>query len=132
LSGEVRDERLASRRIGAQAGDPLARRLAFVSVEALEQDAAGLDFRVRADGRAAAERATLLFSAKEAFYKAQYCVSQTFVGFHEAELRFDEHGQFEVTLQGDVGTFFRAGSAFHGRYALLDAHVVTGLVIAPR
>jgi 4'-phosphopantetheinyl transferase EntD len=89
-------------------------------------------FRAAPDALAAAERATLLFSAKEAFYKAQYCVSQTFVGFHEAELRFDEQGQFEVTLQCEVGTFFPAGSTFHGRYALLDAHVVTGLVIAAR
>jgi 4'-phosphopantetheinyl transferase EntD len=77
----------------------------------------------------AAERATLLFSAKEAFYKAQYCVSRTYVGFHEVELEFDARAGFVVTLQNDIADSFRRGARFIGHYAQLGAHVVTGLAI---
>lgn len=89
-------------------------------------------FRAAASEREASERATLLFSAKEAFYKAQFCVSQTFVGFHEVELSFDADGAFEVTLQNDIATAFARDSVFRGRYAQLGDHVVTGLVIGPQ
>lgn len=77
-------------------------------------------------------RAALLFSAKESFYKAQFCVSRAWVGFHDAELAFDERGAFEVRLLVDVGEAFARDARFEGKYAVLDAHVVTGLVIAPR
>jgi 4'-phosphopantetheinyl transferase EntD len=77
-------------------------------------------------------RAALLFSAKEAFYKAQFCVSRAWVGFHDAELAFDDRGSFEVRLLVDVGDAFARDTRFEGKYAVLDAHVVTGLVIAPR
>jgi 4'-phosphopantetheinyl transferase EntD len=89
-------------------------------------------FRGAADAHAAAERATLLFSAKEAFYKAQFCVSRTFVGFHEAELAFDDESTFRVRLLRDVADAFVRGSEFTGRYTLLPGHVVTGLAIGPR
>ena len=88
-------------------------------------------FESAGDAATANERATLLFSAKEAFYKAQFCVSRTFVGFHEVELEFAAT-TFRVRLEGDVGDVFRKGSEFTGHYALLAEHVVTGLVIAPR
>jgi 4'-phosphopantetheinyl transferase EntD len=87
-------------------------------------------FRAAPSVLEAAERATLLFSAKETFYKAQYCVSQTYVGFHEVELGFDEGGGFVVTLQNDIAASFRKGARFAGRYVQLAAHVVTGLAIA--
>lgn len=82
------------------------------------------------DGEAEqAARATLLFSAKEAFYKAQFCASRGWVGFHDAELRFDDGGSFEVELLVDVGITFRCGQRFAGRWGWLPNHVVTGLVI---
>jgi 4'-phosphopantetheinyl transferase EntD len=86
-------------------------------------------FRAAGSEQAAARRATLLFSAKEAFYKAQYCVSQTFVGFHEVELDFDEGGGFVVSVVSDIASSFARGSTFAGRYLELPDHVVTGLVI---
>jgi len=86
-------------------------------------------FRSAPSEREAAERATLLFSAKEAFYKAQFCVSETFVGFHEVELTFDELGGFVVTVVSDIAQAFAAGAELRGRYAFLREHVLTGLVI---
>jgi 4'-phosphopantetheinyl transferase EntD len=83
------------------------------------------------DESVAAARATLLFSAKEAFYKAQFCVSRAWVGFHDAELTFDAGGAFEVRLLVDVGQSFIKGSRFEGRYGMLEQHVLTGLVLPP-
>ncbi|HEX5657840.1 MAG TPA: 4'-phosphopantetheinyl transferase superfamily protein [Polyangiales bacterium] len=82
-----------------------------------------------ADEEEAAARATLLFSAKEAFYKAQFCASRGWVGFHDAQLQFDEEGGFEVELLIDVGITFRRGQRFQGRWGFLPHHVVTGLVL---
>ncbi len=89
-------------------------------------------FEAAGDETQAAERATLLFSAKEAFYKAQFCVSRAWVGFHDVELAFAANGTFEVHMLVDVGQAFARGERFLGRYALLDGHAVTGLVLAPR
>ena len=85
-------------------------------------------FRAAGSAAEANERATLLFSAKEAFYKAQFCVTQSFVGFHEVELSFDGE-RFEVALIGDVARLFPGGARFVGHAAQLDQHVVTGIVI---
>lgn len=87
-------------------------------------------FESAGDAALACERATLLFSAKEAFYKAQFCLSQTFVGFHEVELVFGPES-FRVRLRNDVSNVLKKGSEFTGRYTLLAEHVVTGLVITP-
>jgi 4'-phosphopantetheinyl transferase EntD len=83
------------------------------------------------DETVAAARATLLFSAKEAFYKAQFCVSRAWVGFHDAELTFDAGGAFEVRLLVDVGQSFARDTRFEGRYGMLQHHVLTGLVLPP-
>lgn len=88
-------------------------------------------FEAAASEREKAERATLLFSAKEAFYKAQFCVSRTWVGFHDVELRCDDRDTFEVTMLVDVATAFTRGQRFAGRYAFLPEHVVTGVALAP-
>lgn len=86
-------------------------------------------FRGAASEREAAERATLVFSAKEAFYKAQFCVSETFVGFHEVELDVMGAGSFVVTVVQDIAQSFAAGARFEGRYVQLRDHVITALVI---
>jgi 4'-phosphopantetheinyl transferase EntD len=84
------------------------------------------------DERVQLERATLLFSAKEAFYKAQYCVTRSWVGFHDAETSFERPGEFRLTLLKDVASDLVAGTEFTGRYHWLERHVVTTLAILPR
>lgn len=97
---------------------------------ATEREVAWLESALDQD--VAAARATLLFSAKEAFYKAQFCVTQAWVGFHDAELTFDASGAFEVRLLVDVADKLAKGSRFEGRYGMLAQHVLTGLVLPPR
>jgi len=83
------------------------------------------------DEHEGAARATLLFSAKEAFYKAQFCATRAWVGFHDAELSFRDDGTFEVTLLVDVADIFTRNQRFAGRYAATTQHVMTGLVLPP-
>ena len=74
--------------------------------------------------------AALLFSAKETFYKAQYCVTKAWVGFHDAAFRLSDGEHFEIELLVDVAETYAKGARFAGRYAVLEQHVVTGMVIA--
>ncbi len=79
--------------------------------------------------------ALVLFSAKEALYKAQYPRTATYMGFHElrVELRLepgDRRGTLACTFQNDVGPFAR-GTVAHGR-TLLDAWPSGEVVTAVR
>jgi 4'-phosphopantetheinyl transferase EntD len=74
--------------------------------------------------------AALLFSAKETFYKAQYCVTKAWVGFHDAEFRLLDGEQFEIELLVDVAETYAKGTRFVGRYVVLEQHVVTGMLLA--
>ena len=73
--------------------------------------------------------ATLLFSAKEAFYKAQYPRSATFLGFQAAAFRATGPGRFEIELLRDVVAVGHAGSRFAGRYATDAERCYTGICL---
>jgi 4'-phosphopantetheinyl transferase EntD len=83
------------------------------------------------DERAKVARATRLFSAKEAFYKAQFCVSAGWVGFHDVHLELDEHGGFELELRTSVPPF-EPGHRFGGRWFERPGHVITWMALPPR
>ncbi|TNE54806.1 MAG: 4'-phosphopantetheinyl transferase superfamily protein [Bacteroidetes bacterium] len=71
----------------------------------------------------------ILFSAKEAFYKAQFKSSRTFLDFQEVEFRFIGANQFEITLLRDVAKFATSGARFTGQCLLGDQHVFTGVAL---
>jgi 4'-phosphopantetheinyl transferase EntD len=71
--------------------------------------------------------ATLLFSAKEAFYKAQYPRSETFLGFQAAAFHPGEAGAFEIELLRDVPQLGCSGKRFAGRYAEDAERCYTGI-----
>jgi 4'-phosphopantetheinyl transferase EntD len=69
------------------------------------------------------------FSAKEAFYKAQYPLTRQYLGFHDVEMQLDlEGGRFEVQLQRDSGEF-ATGARFEGRTVVGDGLVISALTI---
>ena len=72
--------------------------------------------------------ATLLFSAKESFYKMQYPLTRQWVDFQEAEVALNEgRGEFElICLQPEAVSELRA-SAFSGRYATGSDLTITAL-----
>ncbi len=82
--------------------------------------------KLATDEDAACLRATSLFSAKEAFYKAQYCISQAWVGFHDVELTFEDH-TFEVELSVDVAGLAAQGARYRGAQIIVDDYVISVL-----
>ncbi len=82
------------------------------------------------DDPEASVRATLLFSAKEALYKAQYPVTRAWLGFHDVRVTFEGEKHYTVELSKDVDGLGSAGARFRGRWLVSGGLVVTGLAIA--
>jgi 4'-phosphopantetheinyl transferase EntD len=84
----------------------------------------------------AARSATLLFSAKEAFYKAQFPLSRRFVGFADAAFHPVGSSGFEIELLREVSGLGGAGARFPGRHASCALRCYTGVYLptmpAPR
>jgi 4'-phosphopantetheinyl transferase EntD len=70
-----------------------------------------------------ASAAKLVFSAKEAVYKCQFALTQTFIGFGAVELRLGD-GSFEATLTADVGALAR-GFSFAGAWRRAANEIAT-------
>jgi len=71
--------------------------------------------------------ATLMFSAKEAFYKAQFPIGRAFVDYREVA-ETSENG-FAVTTCVDIDRLARSGTRFDGRWFAADGHVVTAIAL---
>ena len=97
------------------------------------------------DGPMRGRMALVLFSAKEALYKAQYPRTTTFMGFHELhvaitpDVRDPSRGTLRCTFQNDVGALDREGfaraSIANGRFQLdatPGAEVLTSVFIPRR
>ena len=78
-----------------------------------------------------AAAATLLFSAKEAFYKCQYPLTQQRLNFHDATVEADwgsERGSFTVHAPG--ASVARRHAMLQGRYLFHDRYVTTGIALS--
>lgn len=67
--------------------------------------------------------ARVLFSAKEAFYKAQFCVTRRFLGFSDVSVELESSGAFSVRVVADVAELTNA--SFVGRWASRGGFVLT-------
>lgn len=73
--------------------------------------------------------AKLVFSAKEAAYKAQYPITGRLFGFHTLEVTIDPaEARFEALFLSDEGPFSK-GSVVSGRYAHAAGVLVTGVAL---
>jgi 4'-phosphopantetheinyl transferase EntD len=80
----------------------------------------------RASSRSAVEDALLFFSAKEAFYKCQYPVTQRLLGFHDVELDLPpQGGRFAVAVKKP--DFPRVVARLEGRFAIEGGRVLCGV-----
>lgn len=75
------------------------------------------------------QMAKLVFSAKEAAYKAQFPISRTLYGFHDMQVTWDRAGQFVARFRIAAGPF-RPGNALDGRFAIDSGHIVTAVTLA--
>ena len=75
--------------------------------------------------------ATLLFSAKEAFYKCQYPLMRQRLNFHDATVEVDwgsQQGSFTVHAPG--AAVARRHAMLRGRYLFHDRYVTTGIALS--
>ncbi|WP_238363861.1 4'-phosphopantetheinyl transferase family protein [Mesobacterium pallidum] len=71
----------------------------------------------------------MIFSAKEAAYKAQHVLTKTLLGFADMEVTLDlEAGRFTARLTRDTAPF-AAGHDFHGRLATDARRILTALTL---
>ena len=61
-------------------------------------------------------RALVIFSAKEALYKAQFPWTQKFVDFKAVQIRLDEDGSLQCIFRRDIAPF-RSGFVARGRWS---------------
>ena len=74
------------------------------------------------------DMATVIFSAKEAFYKCQYCVTRSWLGFHDASIEIDGN-RFEIALHKSLPLLGERTIPFTGRFAIGDEHVFAAIAI---
>ncbi len=81
------------------------------------------------DGPDQTRLAKLIFSAKEAAYKAQYPITCQLFGFDHMEITLDVARQsFTATFVKPVG-IFAVGTRMTGRYATVAGHLVTAVTL---
>lgn len=72
--------------------------------------------------------AALIFSAKEAFYKYQFPLTQVWLGFQDVEIdiSFDD-STFSLKMLKDTGPEFARGDCIKGRFSFYEDYVLTGI-----
>ena len=71
--------------------------------------------------------AKLIFSAKEAAYKAQYPLSETLFGFHDLAVQITSGDAFQAEFCTQAGPF-QPGDRLQGRYLSNGSHLLTAVV----
>jgi 4'-phosphopantetheinyl transferase EntD len=75
--------------------------------------------------------ATVIFSAKEAFYKCQYGLTRQWLGFESVRVEAGDEA-FEVAVLDEAHPSYRREAPWRGRFSVDDALVVTGIASAKR
>ena len=76
---------------------------------------------------------TLVFSAKESFYKAWYPSTRTPLGFTEVELMLQpDESTFVITVGSEKAGLAPWGATATGKYVVGERHIVTGVVVPVR
>ena len=74
--------------------------------------------------------AKIVFSAKEAAYKAQFAITEQFLGFSAMHIDLDlANARFLATFRQEAGDAFRPGDTLGGRFVRTDRLVATAVVI---
>lgn len=78
----------------------------------------------------AGERAKLIFSAKEAAYKAQYARTAAFLGFSAMRIDVDEErASFRATFAQPAGEIYAPGDVLEGRFLRTESLVLSAVTI---
>lgn len=75
-------------------------------------------------------RGALIFSAKECFYKCQYSVTKSWLGFLDVEVEINAADcRFNVVLLNSPAPSLQSSESFRGKYLIEDNLVLTGMVL---
>jgi 4'-phosphopantetheinyl transferase EntD len=78
--------------------------------------------------------ATLIFSAKEAFYKCQFAVTQERLGFHDVSVQLpawgEKRGAFSVVANRSIELERSAALPLPGRYLFHEQFITSGIALA--
>lgn len=84
---------------------------------------------LRKQGNQSQMWASVIFSAKEAFYKAQYPISLAWVGFQDVAIEIKSQGEeYIIRLLIDIEPW-KKGKEFIGKYCFFSTYVVSGVWI---
>ena len=120
----ARRDRVRALGIDAEPDDPLQERL--WSHVCTEEEAAWL---VRQPESTRGRIGKLIFSAKECFYKCQYTITRTFLGFRDVQCTV-EGDQFTITLLREDVQGLERGACFVGSYRIDGGLVLTGMELS--
>ena len=77
--------------------------------------------------------ATLIFSAKEAFYKCQFGLTQERLGFHDASVELPEWGQkrgaFRISANRSIKLESNAALPLQGQYLFHEQFITSGIAL---
>ena len=76
-----------------------------------------------------AKWATLIFSAKEAFYKFQYPLTRSWLGLKDACVEVSNTGKFSIKVLKEVNPYLKVGDCYRGRYVFFEHYVASGLYL---
>lgn len=79
-------------------------------------------------GDSAIEYATLIFSAKEAFYKCQFPLTREWLSFSDVSVEF-QRGTFAIVPRRALALAMLAPPPWSGRFALADSLILTGCAL---
>jgi 4'-phosphopantetheinyl transferase EntD len=78
--------------------------------------------------------ATLVFSAKEAFYKSQFPLTQEFLGFHDVSVELpawgDKRGSFKIIANRSIDLERIAALPLHGQYLFHEQFITSAMTLA--
>jgi len=125
---------------GGFCGAVVARRGAIVALgfDVERRDAVTLDLWPRiasaeehAEGevQGSSDARSMVFSAKEAFYKAQYTLSRSWLEFEDVSIRIVDDGRFEVRLERTVPGVARRGALIPGQFRFSESLVFCAVAL---
>jgi 4'-phosphopantetheinyl transferase EntD len=81
------------------------------------------------DSVTAQHQASLIFAAKEAFYKCQYPLTKAWVGFEDVVIEVESSGTFRVIPQNPLPLDSTLVQALRGRFLFRDRWVIAGIAV---
>jgi len=87
-----------------------------------------IEWLLTLDNATRVEMATIIFSAKEAFYKCQYGITRSWLGFEDVAVEVMD-GMFRISIRNKHSSIAAKLTSFSGRYARDAGVVITGIAI---